>query len=224
MEPSVSVIVAVKDGAQYLPEALASVRRQTAAAIDLVVVDARSRDDSRAIAAGFGATIVDQRDGGLGAAWNLGLDAAACPLVAFIDSDDVWTDDAIALRAAALAEGPEAGICHGAVRHFTDRAEAGRPLRRAAMDADHVAPIPGTMLFRREVFGRVGRFDPGLALSADADWIARAVSLGIGMVRIPQVVLLKRLHGANLTHGVATVQSELLTVLRRKIAAEGRGA
>lgn len=222
MGTTVSAIVAVKDGAAHLADALESVRRQEGSSIDLVVVDGRSRDGSREIAVRAGARVIDQAGDGLGDAWNAGLEAATGRYITFLDSDDLWTAGSVRRRLDALEASDAADVSYGAVRHFAESVDPDVALPRAAMDLDHVAPIPGTMLVRREIFARVGRFDVGLALAGDADWIARAISLGTRFVTIPDVVLLKRLHGSNLTRRVSTVKGELLTALRRKIATERR--
>ena len=65
MQAAVSVIVAVKNGAAFLADALQSVRGQPGPSIDLIVVDGGSTDGSRAIAARFGARILREATPGL---------------------------------------------------------------------------------------------------------------------------------------------------------------
>ena len=224
MQAAVSVIVAVKNGAAFLADALKSVRGQPGPSIDLIVVDGGSTDGSRAIAAGFGARILREATPGLANAWNTGVTQSTAPLVAFLDSDDVWVADTLGQRIAALGAAPRAGIAFGRVKHVVD---AGRQLppgvKREILLNETSSPIPGTMLIRRDVFTRIGHFDPNYAIAADTDWIARATAAGIVMQPLDLLVLIKRLHQDNLTRQVDRAQQELLSVLRCKIAASRSG-
>jgi glycosyltransferase involved in cell wall biosynthesis len=95
MSISVSVIIPVYNVAEYLPACLDSVLAQTAADIELICVNDCSPDGSREILAGYAARddrirLLDhERNMGLAAARNTGLDEAKGAYVFFLDSDDV---------------------------------------------------------------------------------------------------------------------------------------
>jgi hypothetical protein len=110
--PLVSVVMATRDRASYLPEAIESVRAQAYDRWQLVVVDDGSDDDTSDVAAAFAATddrIEVHRTVGVGAAAarNVGLDAARGEWVTFLDDDNTmhrsW------LRAVAELGGREPG-------------------------------------------------------------------------------------------------------------------
>jgi len=219
MQAEVAVIVAVKNSEAFLPDALKSIRGQPGPSIDLIVVDGGSTDGSLAIAARFDARILCETAPGLANAWNTGVTESTAPFVAFLDSDDVWVADTLGRRIAALGAAPRAGLAFGRVKHVICE---GRHLlpgpKREILLNERSSPIPGTMLIRRDVFARIGHFDPNYALAADTDWIARATNAGIVMQPIDLLVLIKRLHTNNLTRQVDRAQHELLAILRRKIA------
>jgi glycosyltransferase involved in cell wall biosynthesis len=220
VQAAVSVIVAVKNGAAFLADALQSVRGQPGPSIDLIVVDGGSTDGSRAIAARFGARILREATPGLANAWNTGVTQSSAPLVAFLDSDDVWVADTLGRRIAALGAAPRAGIAFGRVKHVVDAGKQLPPgVKREILLNETSSPIPGTMLIRRDVFTQIGHFDPNYAIATDTDWIVRATAAAIVMQPLDLLVLIKRLHQDNLTGQVDRAQQELLSVLRCKIAA-----
>jgi glycosyltransferase involved in cell wall biosynthesis len=224
VQAEVAVIVAVKNSAAFLADALKSIRGQPGPSIDLIVVDGGSTDGSLAIATSFDARILRETAPGLANAWNTGVTKSTAPFVAFLDSDDVWVADTLGRRITALGAAPRAGLAFGRVKHFICEGRQLSPgLKREILLNERYSPIPGTMLIRRDVFMRIGHFDSNYALSADTDWIARATTTGIVMQPIDLLVLIKRLHLNNLTMQVDRAQHELLAILRRKIAASPRG-
>jgi glycosyltransferase involved in cell wall biosynthesis len=189
--PRVSVVIPVHDGAAYLGEALASVTAQSAPAAEVVVVDDGSMDDSAAVVArsGAGARYVYQRQAGTAAARNRGIAAATGDLLAFLDQDDTWMPDKLALQVAALGADPGLHLVFGGV------ALGARPAGSATIVERGV--LPSTLLARRSAFERVGLFDPRWMIGEWADWYARAVDGGLRIGVVPTVVAFRRLHSAN---------------------------
>jgi glycosyltransferase involved in cell wall biosynthesis len=99
-EPTLSVVMIVRDEAERLPRCLASVR---GGADEIVVVDTGSVDDTPAIAASFGARVLHRAwDGSFSSARNASLDAAGGDWVLVLDADEAVVD--IAAMKAAVAE------------------------------------------------------------------------------------------------------------------------
>jgi glycosyltransferase involved in cell wall biosynthesis len=114
--PSVSVILPFLDEERFLAGAVASVRAQTDAAWELLLVDDGSTDMSAAtadeLAAGDPGRIRVLRhpgggNRGLPASRNLGLSEAGASLVAFIDADDRWEPFKLAEQVALFRRDPE---------------------------------------------------------------------------------------------------------------------
>lgn len=223
--PMVTVIVPVRNGDRFLAAALESIRAQHYPALDLVVVDGGSVDRSREIARSFPeARLLPQAGRGLSDAWNTGIRAAHGELVAFLDSDDLWVRDMLALRVRALLEREEVLGSTAKARFFLEPGEAvPAGFKRELLDVDSHAPIPGTFLARRQLFDRVGLFDVGLRIAADVDLFARIKDRGAPMIQLPELVLRKRVHDANLSSDAAHNNRELLGVLRRSIARQRAG-
>ena len=99
--PWVSVIIPTHDHAIELMRALASVATQGDGAVEVVVVDDGSTDDTVARAAGVGdprIAVVSFPGAGLSTARNRGLARAGGAYLSFIDADDLWTPDKLELK------------------------------------------------------------------------------------------------------------------------------
>lgn len=91
--PEFSVIVPVYKVEQYLGRCIASVLAQTFADLELILIDDGSPDESGAICDRFAAEddriiVIHQKNRGVSAARNAGLDIARGEYIVFVDSDD----------------------------------------------------------------------------------------------------------------------------------------
>lgn len=220
--PDVSVIVATKNSAPFLDEALASIATQGAVTIELIVVDADSHDGTQEIACRHQARLIDQKEGRLGAAWNLGIAAATAPVIGFLDSDDRWVRETLRARLAALATLSGPGISIGRVCMFLESGfQVPTGLNPEVIGRELPSPIPGCMLVSRELFDSVGAFDDSYAIASDVDWFGRALAKDHQPAIVDAVVLEKRVHGKNLSLTGTQNSAELLRALRRRISTGG---
>src|SRR5438093_10213799 len=105
--PAVSVVLATRNQARWLNDAIASVRAQTFADWDLWVIDDGSADDTAGVveqhAHDARIRYVREPHRERAAARNRGIAASRGALVAFLDGDDWWLPDKLAAQVAALA-------------------------------------------------------------------------------------------------------------------------
>ncbi|HEX2092345.1 MAG TPA: glycosyltransferase [Longimicrobiaceae bacterium] len=179
--PLVSVILPVYNRAGCVERAIRSVLAQTYRPLELIVVDDGSTDGTREVVERFGAslTLLVQEHSGAYAARNLGLRHARGELIAFVDSDDAWLPDRLAVQ-VPLMHRPEVGLVFGDVIHVSaPRADAPRlgrtsfavapPRRgRAARQFAWCNFVPTcTVLVRRTCLEEVGGFATTVPFSAD---------------------------------------------------------
>jgi len=213
----VSVVIPVRDGERYLAEAVGSVLSQTAADVELIVVDDGSQDSTPEILRGMEPAIrwVRQEPSGLPAAVNHGVDLARGAFLAFLDADDLWLPDKLALQLAALARRPELDMAFGHVRQFHSPGLDDEQRARIACPAE---PSPGlskgTLLIRRASFERVGRFSTRWQVGDFVDWHARATECGLVGEMLSDVVLLRRLHLANMSLRMPEAQVDYARIAR----------
>lgn len=119
--PAVSVITAFLNEERFLGEAIESVISQRYDDWELILVDDGSSDGSPAIALEYAARYPGkircfQHEGGvnrgLSASRNLGISQARGALVAFLDADDVWTPEKLAVQSGIMnTYGQAAMLC-----------------------------------------------------------------------------------------------------------------
>jgi glycosyltransferase involved in cell wall biosynthesis len=114
----VSVIIPAYNASETLGETLASVRSQSHRALDIIVIDDGSDDETGAIARGHAEEdprirILRQDNAGAAVARNHGIAEARGALIAPIDADDLWRPDKIARQIQVLAQGgPGIGLVY----------------------------------------------------------------------------------------------------------------
>lgn len=217
--PGVTVVIPAFNAAHAVSEAIGSVREQ-GIALQLVVVDDGSTDDTPAVVTALGdVTYIRQENRGPAAARNRGIAAAAAPLIAFLDADDVWTPGRLRLLTALLDESPAAGMALGTTAFET--LDAGG--RWVAFDAPRLIPHLGAALVRREVFEKHGRFDESLRASEDVDWFLRVRDGSVPIAVTREVVQVHRRHGGNMTRGRDLRELQFMEVLKRSLDRRRRG-
>jgi len=112
--PKVSIIMPTYNRASYIYETIESVRRQTYANWELIIVDDGSEDDTKQIVSNFNDERINfikaGRIGINGKIKNIGLKEATGDFFAFIDSDDLWADTKLEKQVNALQEFGDAGF------------------------------------------------------------------------------------------------------------------
>lgn len=216
--PVVSAIMPVHNGEQFLQASLESLLAQDYEPLEVVVCDDGSTDGTADILASFPSlTVVRQEQGGAAAARNAAVAASSGELVAFFDADDLWPPNRVSLQAQYLLDHPEAACVLG-------RQEWMNPppwLTRDAVygDLDGI-PLLSAMI-RRRVFDELGGFDVSFRVAEDTDLLIRMRERGVELAILPEVVLYRRFHGANLTADRSSPQS-LVRSLRQKLERERR--
>lgn len=198
-ERKVSVIIPVHDGERFLAETLNSVLAQDQRPLEVIVVDDGSSDRSAEIARSFeGIVLVQQERRGAGDARNRGVDRATGGFLAFLDADDLFEPGRLARQMAALDGDAALEAAFGRVSEFVDPSvpEAERASLRSPRES-FASHMIWAMLIRRSAFERVGPFAVGESVEA-VDWYARALYAGLRSTMLDEVVLRRRLHGANL--------------------------
>jgi hypothetical protein len=59
--------------------------------------------------------------------------------------------------------------------------------------------------------------DSEMQVGEDTDWLLRAAELGVRLESLGDVVLLRRIHGANLTYDHAAMRRSIALALKRRI-------
>jgi glycosyltransferase involved in cell wall biosynthesis len=220
MTGRVSVVVPAYNAGAFLAAALDSVFAQDRPAHEVIVVNDGSTDDTAEVIARYRSAIrvISQSNLGIAGARNTGLAGSTGDLVAFLDADDLWPENSLSARAAALAAHPEAEFVFGGVEHFLspELLAAGGPLP-ACPPGIRPAPFAGACLIRRNAFRDAGVFREDLAIGETIDWIARARDARIEERRIDTLVMRRRIHANNTTRRHGAWRDDYLHVLKASL-------
>lgn len=216
--PLISVVVPTYNMARLLPEAIASIRAQKWHPLEILVVDDGSTDDTRAVTSALdGVRVFRKPNGGAASARNLGLQAARGEWISFLDADDLWPLDKLALLAPRLEADPSLDVVTGRIEYVQMDGALWLDYRFEGPDNTVSHIHLGAALYRRRAFERVGGFDESLRVGDDQDWFLRAREAGLRILIVGGVTLRYRLHGANMTRGVTAQGLELTEVVRRSL-------
>jgi glycosyltransferase involved in cell wall biosynthesis len=213
-EPLLSVIIPVWNGEQYLAEAVTSVLEQGYTPVEIIVVDDGSTDRTAKIAADFKDSVkyVYQSNQGPAAARNKGLEIARGDVIGFLDADDQWQKKSLTNMLECMNQSPETEIVMGKIRLWRLKEDKSEEFSEPG-----IAFCNGCALFRKEVFYKVGLFDPALRYGEDLDWFMRARDRNVSIVVLDQVFLLYRRHQSNMTRGTDPITLNVTKVLKKSL-------
>ncbi len=195
----ISVIVPNRDMGCFLPDAFASIQRQSARVDEVLLVDGGSTDESLRVveawrARGLPLEVIVVPDANPAQARNAGLEKATGEIIAFLDGDDLFPLGKLQAQIARLESLPRVDAVSGLINWFE------------RLDPKTLAPAAGTRMetltgvnaaacvFRREVFHRIGVFDETFLYSEDTDFVLRMLEAGVPMTVLRQEVLYYRRH------------------------------
>ena len=213
--PLVSVIIPVRNGANFIADAVASITDQAYPNIEIIVIDDGSTDDlpGAVCTLPVDVRLLHHRDLGPAEARNIGIRNASADLIAFLDVDDLWPAERLSMMVKHLQDHPAAQVVHG----------FGQLMQRDATGAyvyfgnprESFAYYIGAGLYRRTAFEQVGLFDPRLRFGEDTDWFYRARDQHLRIEKLDQVTLLVRRHDRNMTQGRTAAELNPLLVVKK---------
>jgi len=218
-KPLVSVIIAVKNGERFLAEAIDSVLKQDYKNYEIIVVDGQSTDGTKKIAGDYSQVrIVDQTGKGIADAYNLGIDSSRGEIIAFLSHDDLWTPNKLMVQVDYLQNNPDIQYTVAKGKFFL---QEGCPIpdgfRKELLEGEHICRTMETLVVRKSLFNEIGKINTNFSVAEDVEWFTRAIDNNVKMAIIPQVLLYKRVHDANLSLTSEVNNKNLLSLLRTSI-------
>jgi glycosyltransferase involved in cell wall biosynthesis len=206
MPPDVSIITPVRNRAPFIDASIQSVLAQQAPAVEHVIIDGASEDQTPDILARYHAQhpervrYISEPDRGGCEAFNKGCAMARGRILGWLGSDDLYLPDALRYVTAHFDAHPEHDVVYGEAE-FID--EGGRIVGRfatsdfsveRAVNEGACVAFP-SVFYRRGVIDAVGGFRVGDPV-ADHDWLVR-VGRRFQLIRLPVTVCQFRLHAGS---------------------------
>lgn len=225
--PLVSVVLPAYNASAHIDAAIASIRAQTFAGFELIVVNDGSKDDTLARIEAHAAEdvrirVVSRENRGLIATLNEAIGLARGDLVARMDADDVAYPERLARQVAAFRHNPGLCLCAtGADTLYRERIIAGKPVSLLTEGAPEVLSIfytiflHPTLMIDRRVAGDDLYYDTAYPHAEDFDLIRRLTSK-FPVKYLPESLLAYRQHEGS----VSTRHRNVMRQTHMRIAAE----
>lgn len=214
--PVISIVLAVRNGANTLQRAIDSVSNQTYDRKELIVIDGKSTDGTPRIIERNSEKLnywVSESDRGIYDAWNKGLRSAKGEWLLFLGADDyLWREDVLERIAPhLLSAGPEMRVVYGQVNVV-------RPAGTTVMAINdtwdrarflQVMCIHHQGVFHhRTIFDIHGGFDESYRIAGDYEMLLRELK-DRDAKYVPGIIVAGAQHG-----GISSDPSRSLMVLR----------
>jgi len=211
--PLISVVIPTSNSALYLSDAINSVFNQTYTNWELLVIDNYSSDDTDKILAEFSNLRMNvfkvNNNGVIAISRNIGLAHAKGEWVAFLDSDDYWTEDKLQVCSKYFLQGidlvyHDLRIFGEILKHKDNRKIKSRQLK---MPVTSDLLLRGntistsSVIVRKTVIDSVGGMNeaPELIGTEDYNTWLKISKQTEGFTHVRKALGFYRLHGANIS-------------------------
>jgi len=249
----VTVVIPTYNRREIVQEAIQSVLQQTYRDFELIVVDDGSSDGTGEVVCKFPSVrYIYQKNRGVSAARNRGIGEGRGELIAFLDSDDLWMPQKLAVQVAFMEDHPEVQICQTEEIWMRNGVRVNPRNHHRKPSGDIFARSlelclvsPSAVMVRRGLFERMDGFDEALPACEDYDlWLRVAAEEAVLLLAKPLVIkrgghpdqLSRRFWGMDrfriaalcklLASGKLTPEKQILAIqtLARKCAILAQGA
>lgn len=232
VKPRVSAIITTRNRADLLVEAVRSVLSQTFRDFELIVADHGSSDDTaervlalddpiRYLQLGKAERPDDIR--------NFAISAARGELIAFLDDDDIWRPDKLALQVAAFDHDRRLGMAYSDVQLLHPDGSLSEPVlaaaqKRSDMVFDNLLVDcfihPSTVMIHRRLFDQIGRFTTSVVQADYMFWLQAAQTARVGC--LPEPLVYVRRFGAGVSDARGIKNYENAIEVLETVRASGR--
>lgn len=181
--PLISVIMPSYCQGQYIKEAIESVLTQTYSNLELIIVDNFSNDDTTAVISSFS----DERirffqlnnEGIIAKSRNFGVSNARGEIIAFLDTDDVWSNDKLAIQLPLLNKPGIGAVVSGFVPigetqyayNYLKKSEDNEYQEFTLDDMSQKNSVmTSSLIMRKESFLQLNGFDESQVFAYIEDW------------------------------------------------------
>lgn len=184
----ISVVIPAYNAEKFINRAIDSVLAQTLPVDEIIVINDGSTDNTAEIVKAYGQAVryIQQENAGVSAARNRGIEEASGNWITFLDADDEWLPEKLAMQCEVLQRNPDLKwvLCNF-VWEFVQKKQT-----RVSLDAGEVEKIlngkeyfdcyfdafilgatscSDSMMIKRDVFEICGRFKQGMQFAEDSD-------------------------------------------------------
>lgn len=211
---SISVVIPVYNGEDYIEEAIKSALNQSLKPSEIIIIDDGSRDKTAKIASNYSNSLsyYYKENGGEASARNLGIKIAQFPLIAFLDADDIWLPNSLELLQESFLLNHQTKLSIG----FSQEILLKEREWKAEMKP-YIGLQLSAALIHYSTFELIGLFDENLQLAVDTDWLFRVRENNLVTQFINQTVVYYRRHDKNISLQKDLLDKNLLKACRASL-------
>lgn len=222
----VSVIIPTYNQGHLAAEAIGSVLLQSIGDFEIIVVDDGSTDNTAQIVKKFDDSRISyiyKENGGLASARNVGISNAKGKYIAFLDSDDLYTENYLQIMTSCLEENKDFGLAYSMFTNiykdgqnktgFTEeRFLSGNLTRNFFERIPRI--LPSATVMKKEILNNF-YFDENLRLIEDVDFFLR-LSVRTKFLYVPEAVVKRRvLYNSLSWQAGKTISPNVVLILER---------
>lgn len=197
--PTVSVVIATYNCAQYLSQAVESVLAQTYDDYELIVVNDGSRDSTDSVMLPYldreNVRYYKKQNGGQASAKNYGIRQAAGRYIAFLDADDWWDATKLMKQLQLFSKNESLGVVYSDVMVVGQAGEHTLFEATPRFRGNILPHLYGTnfipfssSVIRRDLLVAQGMFDESLGMGIDYDlWLRLSLVTQFDYIQEPLV-------------------------------------
>jgi glycosyltransferase involved in cell wall biosynthesis len=178
--PKVTIITPTFNSERFIEQTILSIRQQSYPCIEHIIVDGGSTDRTLEIVRGYPEIrVISEPDEGIYDALNKGLRLARGDILAYLNSDDLYTPNAVEIAVESFKKWSELELIYGDCYRVDEQGKILYKYRSAPFDWDLFVSRRGllisqpTAFWRRHIHEKYGFFDKNYKLSGDYDFFMR---------------------------------------------------
>jgi len=223
MLPSISVITPSYNQGRFIEETVQSVLSQDVPALEYMVIDGGSTDETVKILKRYGSRIrwVSEKDNGQADAINKGIKTTRGEIVGYLNSDDIYYPGALNAVLAFFKKHPEVDVVYGDANHIGLDGTVIEPYYTEDWDYDRFKEVcflcQPSVFFKRRLIKEAGLFDSSLQYCMDYEYWLRLGAI-TPFARLNKKLAGSRMYGENKTLGSrVAVHQEMNDMLKKRL-------
>lgn len=195
MTNKISIIMPIKNGENYMREAIDGIKKQNAD-IEIVVVNDSSTDNTAQIAESLGCKVINHEvSKGQVVAKNTALKEISGNYIMFHDHDDILTPQALETMLAEFEKDSSLEVVIAKIKDFIS--PDAKDQNQVIKAEPYYGCLAGSILFKKEVFDKIGPFDEHISAGEIISLMNRLEQHHIPMKKIDFVSSNRRIHDTN---------------------------
>lgn len=221
--PQISVVMPAYNAEKYIKEAIDSILAQTFSDFEFIIIDDGSSDDTVDIIKSYKddriVFLQNERNMGVAATLNRGLEIASGEYIARMDADDISLPDRLKKQKDYMDNHPKCAVCGSGIECFGAMAQ--KRLFSQTHDALKVDLLFGcclahpSVMMRKDVIKSLGGYDLEYNGVEDYELWCRVADTS-NLASIPDILFKYRIHPTQITQQISPRSIQLLKLLKER--------